>query len=176
MSKSEWRHTEVVAWTEREGPGRAPNGPAGWMWTATAATLGVVLSVIFMTDALCPEHRVWVESLAMLAFFGSIVAIAGLIRGWASAPLLTIAVAAVGVVIGTIDAAHSPTRGGAIAVGFLAALLFSAWLAVRQLPIAAWERRVRRDVVASSDEDALAAAPEIRAAEPENEEALAPSE
>lgn len=173
-SPPQWRPTEVVAWTEHEGPGRPPKGPAAWMWTATAATLGLVLSVIFFTDALCPEHRVWVQTLALLALFGSTIAIAGLVRGWATAPGLTIGVAAIGALIGVIDAAHAPLRGGAIAVGFLVALLFSAWLAVRQLPAAAWDRQLRRELRSSPGADAVMTSP--TAAEPASEEALTRSE
>ena len=151
MSKRDWRPTAVVAWTEREGPGRPPAGAGTWMWTATAATLGVVISAIFLTDALCPDHRVWVQSLAVLAIFGSVTAIVGLTRAWAAAPLLTIGVAVLGALIGAIDAEHSPLRGGLIAAGFLVALAFSAWLALRQAPLVAWDRRLRREATVSPE-------------------------
>lgn len=146
MADRTWRSTQVFAWTEGDGPGRAPRPPATWMWTTTAATLGVVFSVIFVTDTLCPEHRAWVQNLATLALVGVVVSIVGLVRGWAVAPLLTVASAGLGAVIGLIDAVHAPVRGGAIAVGFGLAVLFGAWLALRQLPLAAWDRAVRRQV------------------------------
>ncbi len=176
MSEREWEPTSVVAWTEREGPRRPPPGAARWMWTATAATLGVVVATIFMTDALCPDHRVWVENLALLAIFGSVVAIVGLIRGWAIAPLTTIGVAGIGAVIGALDAAHSPFRGGAIAAGFVLALLFSAWLAVRELSVGAWDRRLRREASADVDIDQYSIKPSAAVADHTREEALTPSE
>ena len=175
MTEREWRPTNIVAWTEHDGPGRPPRGAAGWMWTATAGTLGLVLSVVFMTDALCPEHRMWVEGLATLAFFGSIVAIVGLTRGWAIAPLLTIAVAGIGAVIGAIDAAHSPVRGGTIALGFLVAMAFSAWLCVRQLPAGAWDRRLRRAATTELDLD-VPVPPAIAVTDSQSQEAFSTSE
>jgi hypothetical protein len=166
MGERDWRSTAVVAWTEHEGPGRPPAGAASWMWTATAATLGVVISAIFMTDALCPDHRVWVQSLALLAIFGSVAAIVGLTRGWASAPLLTMGVAVLGALIGAIDAEHSPVRGGLIAAGFLVALAFSGWLALRQLPQVGWDRRLRRDATFEPDGAVPPATGEPTAARP----------
>lgn len=168
----------MVAWTERDGPGRPPHGPARWAWTATAATLGLVLSVIVTTDALCPEHRAWVQSLALLAVFGSVLAIVGLVRGWAIAPVSTIGVAGIGAVIGAIDAAHSPLRGGAIAVGFVLVLVFSAWLAVRQLPLTAWDRRVQREAETGLrlHIDAADVPTSATADKPASEEALTSSE
>ncbi|MGI8685174.1 MAG: hypothetical protein ACR2MO_08830 [Acidimicrobiales bacterium] len=145
MARPEWRSTQVLAWTDREGPGRPPSGPAVGLWTATAATLAIVFSVIMFTDALCPEHRMWVQTLAGLALVGVVTSIVGLVRGWASAPLLTVGSAAVGGGIGLIDTVHSPVRGGFIAAAFAVALVLSAWMAVRQVPLLRWDRRLRRD-------------------------------
>lgn len=145
MARPEWRSTQVLAWTDQEGPGRPPRAPSAGVWTAAAATLGVVFSVFMFTDALCPEHRAWVQTLAGIALLGVVTSAVGLVRGWAGAPLLTVACAALGGVIGVIDAAHSPLRGGFIAGGFLVALVLSGWLAVRQVPLLRWDRRLVRD-------------------------------
>jgi hypothetical protein len=151
MAWPERRSTQVLAWTDQEGPGRPPRAPSAGVWTATAATLGVVFSVFMFTDALCPEHRAWVQTLAGLALLGVVTSAVGLVRGWAAAPLLTVACAALGGVIGLIDAAHSPLRGGFIAGAFAVALVLSGWLAVRQIPLRRWDRRLVRDTAPAAE-------------------------
>jgi hypothetical protein len=151
MARPEWRSTQVLAWTDQEGPGRPPPAPSAAVWTAAAATLGVVFSVFMFTDALCPEHRAWVQTLAGIAILGVVTSAVGLVRGWAGAPLLTVACAALGGVIGLIDAAHSPVRGGFIAGAFLVALVLSGWLAVRQVPLVRWDHRLVRDTAPAAE-------------------------
>ncbi|MGH9178046.1 MAG: hypothetical protein ACRD0N_05775 [Acidimicrobiales bacterium] len=146
MARSEWRSTQVLAWTDQEGPARPPRVASVGLWAATAATLAVVFSVIMFTDALCPEHRAWVQTLGGLAVVGVVASMVGLLRGWASAPLLTVCSAALGAAIGLIDAIHSPVRGGFIAAAFAVALVLSGWLALRQVPLLRWDRRLRREV------------------------------
>jgi len=163
MTERGWKSTPVIAWTEREGPPAAPQGAAQWTWFAAAGTLGTVFSVMFMTDALCPEHRVWVQSLAAVALVGTIATITGLVRGWSSAPLLAVAVGLLGAAIGVIDAEHAPVRGGAIAAGFLLAVLFGIWLTVRQYPLRVWDRRLRRESAFVGDETMLDTAPIVHA-------------
>ena len=175
MTRPEWRSTQVLAWTDQEGPGRPPRGASSGLWAATAATLGVVFSVFFFTDALCPEHRAWVQSLAGLALLGVITSIVGLVRGWPSAPLITAGSAAIGVGIGFIDAVHSPLRGGFIVAAFVLALVLSGWMTIGQLPLLRWDRRLRRDTAPMAewpaeqasaqpaDETEAPAAPEVHA-------------
>ena len=151
MAPHEWRSTQVLAWTDSEGPGRPPRGAGAGVWMATAATLGIVFSVMMFTDALCPEHRAWVQTLAGLALLGVVTSIVGLLRGWPSAPLVTAGSAALGVGIGFIDAVHSPLRGGFIAAAFVLALLLSGWLALRQVPMLRWDRRLRRDTAPAAE-------------------------
>lgn len=146
MADRMWRSTEVLAWTENEGPRRPPRAEATWIWTTTAATLGIVFSTILFTDTLCPEHRLWVQNLATVAFLMVVVSIVGMARGWAAAPMITVVAAGLGTVIGLIDAAHAPVRGGAIAAGFGLAVVSGGWLAVRQLPLVAWDRDLRRQL------------------------------
>ncbi len=154
-----WRSTEVLAWTEGDGIGAPPKARGGWLWLSTAIALGLAFSVIFFTDALCPDHRMWVETLAMVALITTVVTITGLLRGWASAPLFGIASAALGLVIGTIDAVHAPVRGSVIAIGFGVALALATILTFGQLPLIRWDRKVRRSVSG-------APLPPVRAVEP----------
>lgn len=135
-----WRRTEVLAWTEGDGPGRPPQGPGRAMPVALAGTLAVVFAAIVSTDTLCPEHRAWVIGLATAAFTGSVVAIVGLLRGWAMAPFLTMGVAGAGVVCGLIDAAHSATRGRVVAAGFTVVCLGATVLALHSLALRRWDR------------------------------------
>ena len=94
---TEWRSDGLVAWTERDGPGRPPAGPGPVLTTALSAGLGLLFLGILFTDLLCPEHRFWVQGLGSLAVFGSIVAAIGLARGWASAAFLALPATVCGV-------------------------------------------------------------------------------
>jgi len=140
MTEQKWRSTEVLAWTEREGPGRPPAGPSRLLSFGMAGTLGVVLTGILVTDALCPEHRALVQAIGGLAIVGTVVAMVGLLRQSPSAPLVTLATALAGVAIGVIDAVHDPGRGTFIAVGFGLVVLGACVVAWRQLSLARWER------------------------------------
>lgn len=135
-----WKRTEVLAWTERDGPGRPPPGPGRALPVALAGTLAAVFAAIVSTDTLCPEHRAWVMGLATAAFGGSVVAMVGLLRGWALAPFLTMGVSAAGVVCGLIDAVHSATRGRLVAAGFTAVCLGATVLALRSVALRRWDR------------------------------------
>ncbi|MDP9072004.1 MAG: hypothetical protein M3N68_12150 [Actinomycetota bacterium] len=141
-----WRSEGVLAWTEREGPGRAPAGPHRMLCIGLAATLAVVFVGMMGSDALCPEHRAWVEGLAGLALLGTLSAIVGLVRGWSSAPLVTLLTALAGVAIGFLDAVHDPTRGRLIALVFGLVTVLACWLAVRELRLRRWDRSVLADV------------------------------
>jgi hypothetical protein len=143
-----WKSTGTLAWTEHDGPGRppAPGSPA--LWLAMAGVLSVVFSTMIIAAVLCPDHRAWVQALGSVALFGTATATIALLRGWSSAPLITLATAAVGVVIGGIDAQHDPVRGGLIAVAFLL-VVGSALLSYRRrVSLARWQRRT----LAAADE------------------------
>jgi hypothetical protein len=144
MGRGEWNSNEVLAWTEREGPGRPPAGPRRSLSVGLAATLGVVFAGMISTDKLCPEHRAWVQALGSVAMIGVLVAAIGLFRQWAVAPFLTLVSSLAGVGIGFIDAVHSPTRGQLIAIAFAAVSVGALWLALRQVPLIRWDRSVRR--------------------------------
>ena len=137
-----WRPTDTIAWTERDGAGRAPWAPGGSVWLATAAALTAVLGVIFFSDTLCPEHRAWVQVLGAGSILAAGASVAGIARHSSWAPIGTIAAACGGVAIGLLDAAHAPGRGWLIAVLFAAVATGAAVLAGRQLALTRWERAV----------------------------------
>ncbi len=141
-SQRAWASGPVLAWTEREGPGRPPAAPRRALCIGLAATLGVTFLGMLGTDALCPEHRAWVQGLAGLAVVGIVASIVGLVRGWPSAGLLTLLSAGAGVAIGFLDAAHDPTRGRMIALAFGVVAVLASWLAFRGLRLLRWDRSV----------------------------------
>lgn len=144
--RRQWQSSEVVAWTNHDGPGRPPRGPSRILAGALAATLGAVLMGMLATDTLCPEHRTWVQVLGLLGIVGTGVAIVGLVQRWAVAPVLTLAVALDGVAIGLIDAIHAATRGHLVALGFGFSALMAVALVITSVPLSAWDRRVRRQL------------------------------
>lgn len=144
--RGQWQSSEVVAWTGHDGVERPPRGPSRVLPVALAATLGVVLFGMLATDTLCPEHRTWVQVLGLLGIAGTVVAIVGLAQRWAVAPLLTLAVALDGVAIGFIDAIHDADRGHLVALAFGLSGLMAIALSISSVPLAAWERRVRRQL------------------------------
>lgn len=141
-----WKEGPVLAWTDREGPGRPPAGPNRTLSLGLAAALGVVFAGMLATDALCPEHRAWVQGLATVALVGTATAAVGLVRGWSVAPLLTLGVASLGVAIGALDAVHDATRGRVLIVAFALAALAATALGARQARLARWGRHVGADL------------------------------
>jgi hypothetical protein len=137
-----WNPGEQLAWTEHDGPGRPPSSANRALWLVLAAVLAIVFTGMVFTDVLCPEHRAWVQALGGIALFGTATSVVALVRGWASAPLITLASAANGVAIGLIDAAHDPARGRLVALAFGLAVAGALALYTRQLLLARWERRV----------------------------------
>jgi hypothetical protein len=145
MVTPEWRESEVLAWTEHEGPGRGPSrGRTIWFWLAGG--MAAVFAGIMSSDALCPEHRLWVLLLGGGALIAAGAAIVGLISGWAGAPLLALASALGGVGIGLIDTLHSATRGRTIALAFALVFVASAVLVWRQHRQHRWDRGVARSL------------------------------
>jgi uncharacterized membrane protein YccC len=136
----------VLAWTEREGPGRGPGPSSRRLWYLLAGAMSVVLFGIMSSDTLCPEHRMWVLLLGAASLIAAGTAVVGLIDGWAGAPLLAMASALGGVGIGLIDAVHSPSRGRLIALGFGAAFAVACALVWRQRRQHRWDRSVARSL------------------------------
>ncbi len=146
MARSGWREGRILAWTESDGPGRPPAGTRPVVAITLACALGAAMLGVLLTDAVCPEHRAWVDGLAMSALIGTGIAIAGLVRGSASAMWITPLVAAAGVAIGLIDTLHDPRRGQLITLGFGLVALASSILLARGARLALWDRRVRDQV------------------------------
>ena len=136
-----WRSRELLAWTDRDGPGRPPRGPAGVLTGSLAVSLAVAHGGMLFSDTLCPEHRAWVFGLAGAALVAAGFAVVGLLRGWATSAILTVVAALCGVAIGVIDAAHDASRGQLIAVTFGVVAVAGAFLALWHLRLHRWERR-----------------------------------
>ena len=141
-----WRSGEVVAWTDHDGVGPAPEPPSRIVSLVLAVALGVVFVGMLSTDTLCPEHRQWVIGLGMLGIVFTAVAVVGLVQGWAASPLITLLVSIDGVAIGLIDATHDPSRGRLIAVAFAVTATLAAVLTWRSLRLALWDRDVHRSL------------------------------
>lgn len=141
-----WKSGEVLAWTEGDGPGRPPQGPGKAIPFALAGVLSVVFVGILSSDSLCPDHRAWVQGLGTVGLIGTVLAVIGLVRGWAMAPLLTLTAASTGVVIGFIDAVHDPTRGRLIAAGFAVVCFGAIALALKSISLRAWDRSLRQSL------------------------------
>lgn len=158
MEQQRWQQTEVLAWTQNDSPGAPPRSPSRWITGSVAATLAVTLTGIVATDALCPDHRAWVQFLASVAIFGAVVAIAQALRDHPSAPLFAMGAAVVGIAIGLIDAAHDPGRGMLIALGFAVAGLGGAIVAFRMDQLSRWGAKLALAHVAPEALDPVEAA------------------
>ncbi|MGH8775718.1 MAG: hypothetical protein ACRDWI_11265 [Jiangellaceae bacterium] len=141
-----WRSDGVVAWTDRDGPGRPPAGPGPGLTTALSAGLAILFSAFLFTDLLCPEHRIWAQGLGSVAMFGAIVAAIGLARGWASAAFIALPTTVCGIAVGLIDSVHAAERGRIVAVAFALLTLGAIWLMWRQVVLLTWDRSVRRSL------------------------------
>jgi len=146
-----WQQTETLAWTANDSPGRPPRSPSRWITGSVAATLAVTLTGIIATDALCPDHRAWVQGLASLAIIGAVVAIAQSLRDQPSAPLFAMGSSVVGIAIGLIDASHDPGRGALIALGFAVAGLGSSIVAFRMDQLSRWGAKLAEAHVAPAE-------------------------
>jgi hypothetical protein len=146
MPQQQWTSSEVLAFTEHEGPGHPPPAPRRWTAITLAGTLGVVFTGMMFTDTLCPEHRAWVNSLAVVALAASVAAIVGLLRDWAGATLLTTFAASLGVSMGLIDTIHSPTRGRFVALAFGVITVVAALMSTYAIRLWRWDRKVRRSL------------------------------
>ena len=153
MESAQWGSNETLAWTKRDGMTPPPRGMSPWFLGAVATSMIGVWIGLIATDALCPDHRLWVQTLACVALVGSLAAIVGLFTGRSWAPLMALGSALVGIAIGFIDAIHDPTRGALISLAFTFVGLMLVTVLVPQLRLALWPRRAVRDmhVEASTD-------------------------
>ncbi|HZI44390.1 MAG TPA: hypothetical protein VFD53_04160, partial [Ilumatobacter sp.] len=108
---SEWRSGDTLAWTRRDGVTPPPKGANRWLLGSLALSLTGVWIGMLSTDALCPDHRLWVQTLGTVALVAAVWAIVGLVgqRSWAV--LAALASALFGIAVGVIDMVHSQTRG-----------------------------------------------------------------
>ena len=65
-----WRSGEVLAFTEREGPGRPPRGPSIVTTGSLAVAMGVAVIGLLSNDQLCSIHRIVVQVLASVVVCG----------------------------------------------------------------------------------------------------------
>ena len=169
MGESGWRSGQVLAWTEREGPRRPPQGFGRVLPGVLAGSLGLVFLGMLGSDSLCPEHRVAVQAFATFALIGIVTSIIGLIRGSALASFSTLASALAGVAIGFLDAAHDPSRGRLLALAFGVVATGAAVLAARQVALVRWDRAVEAELAPPPAENGGARSPGVGSPLPEAE-------
>lgn len=132
-----WQSSEVLAWSADDGPGRPPVA-SRWIIGGVAVALTATLTGILSTDALCPDHRAWVQTLASVAIFSAAVAIVQVLRAQPSAIVFALLSSVLGVAIGFIDAVHDPGRGMLISLGFAIAGVGGVVVAFRMQHLARW--------------------------------------
>ena len=137
QQQQQWRSGEVLAWSEGDGPGRPPVA-SRWIIGGVGIALTATLTGILATDALCPDHRAWVQTLASVAIFSAAVAVVQVLRGQPSAVVFALVSSVLGVAIGMIDAIHDPGRGMLISLGFAVAGVGSVIVAFRMQHLARW--------------------------------------
>jgi len=136
-----WKSGDLLAYTERDGPGPPTAASPTWMIATLVGVVGVTFAGVLTSDTLCPEHRVWVQALALVGFVAIGASIVSLVRGTAAAPVLTLFACSMGLAIGLLDAAHSPTRGLLVALGFGVALALAAVATMRAVRLMRWDHR-----------------------------------
>ena len=163
---SEWRSGDTLAWTRRDGVTPPPDGANRWLLGSLALSLSGVWIGMISTDALCPDHRLWVQTLGTVALAAAVWAIVGLVgqRSWAVFGAL--ASALFGIAVGLIDMVHSPTRGAILSIAFAVVAVGVLVAAVPVLRSALWMRRAQRQLApvdqwADDDESSAGAADAI---------------
>jgi hypothetical protein len=143
---SEWSSGDTLAWTRHDGVTPPPNGARRWLLGSLALSLSGVWIGMISTDALCPDHRLWVQALGTVALASAVWAIVGLIgqRSWAM--LAALASALFGIAVGFIDMVHSPTRGAILSISFAVVGVGVLIAAVPVLRSALWVRRAERQL------------------------------
>jgi hypothetical protein len=138
---SEWRSGDTLAWTQRDGVTPPPRGANRWLLGSLALSLSGVWIGMISADALCPDHRLWVQTLGTVALVASVWAIVGLVgqRSWAV--LAALASALFGIAVGLIDMVHSPTRGAVLSIAFAVVAVGVLIAALPVLRSALWLRR-----------------------------------
>jgi hypothetical protein len=148
-----WQSSEVLAYTERDGPGRPPAGPPRWLVGSLAGFVGVGVVAMMATDTLCPEHRQWVMGLASIGLICIGGALVALWRGMAGAPTLTVVAGLSGVAIGWIDTVHSDARGVVIMIVFALVTGLGVELMRRARALARWEQAAAAELTSAPIEE-----------------------
>jgi hypothetical protein len=152
MSTPEWRRSETLAWTRRDGVTPPPPGVNRWFFGAIALSMAGVWIGMLATDALCPDHRMWVQTFGTVASVSAVASIFGLASQRFWAPLAALASALLGIAVGFIDAVHSPTRGALISIAFAVVSVVVLVASVPQLRLALWLRRASAELQAEPAE------------------------
>ena len=142
----QWRSSERLAWTEKDGFERPPSGVSVGLMAGVSVALLAGLVVVVAGDSLCPEHRSWVRAIAVIGIGASLAALAALVRQSAASPLLAMAGSVAGCVIGGIDSFHEPVRGMLVMSAFGLAGLLAAGPVLAQVRTARWARRAHRSL------------------------------
>jgi hypothetical protein len=171
MAESEWRSGETLAWTNRDGVTPPPRGVNRWLLGSIALSLSGVWIGMISTDALCPDHRLWVQTLGTVALVAAVTAVVGLVGHRAWAPVAALASALFGIAVGFIDMVHSPTRGGVLAISFAVVAVAVLVAAVPQLRSALWLRRAQQQLAPVDVEAELAAEGQVGTGTPAGERA-----
>jgi hypothetical protein len=150
-----WRTTDTVAWTTRDGHTPPPKGVSATLLGGIATGLVGVWLVLVSVDALCPEHRQWVQALGITACASAAVAVVGLVRSTAWGPLCALASSLLGVAVGVIDAVHSPLRGTLVTLGFVALTTVLFYVAWHMVVSRWWVRRVHNEAAVDDMAPAL---------------------
>ncbi len=148
---NDWTSSETLAWSRRDGLTSSPGGPPGWMLGSIALSMCGVWVGLIATDALCPDHRMWVQGFATAALGLSGASIYGLLTHRSWAPIAALGSALFGVLIGFLDAVHSATRGALISLAFAVIAVALLVAMVPQLRSLLWARRSRRYLATSAD-------------------------
>jgi hypothetical protein len=143
---SEWRSGDTLAWTRHDGVTPPPKGANRWLLGSLALSLTGVWIGMISTDALCPDHRLWVQTLGTVALVAAVWAIVGLVGQRAWAVLAALASALFGIAVGFIDMVHSPTRGAILSIAFAVVAVGVLVAAVPVLRSALWMRRAERQL------------------------------
>jgi hypothetical protein len=123
-----------------------------WFFGAIALSMAGVWIGMLATDALCPDHRMWVQTFGTVASVSAVASIFGLASQRFWAPLAALASALLGIAVGFIDAVHSPTRGALISIAFAVVSVVVLVASVPQLRLALWLRRASAELQAEPAE------------------------
>lgn len=151
---SQWGAGPVLAWTDRDGPGRAPAGPMSIQVTALGATGAAVGLAMWNAAMLCPVHQMWVHNVAFAALVMGIGAVVAMVRRRPVAGVLTLGSALAGLAVSLVGVIHLLTDGWMVSLGLAGVAVLAGVLALGR------SRATRRDRAAAT---AMFAPPDLTA-------------